>query len=270
MRLKINFLLQDKSFIPYNYNYQLHSAIYNTLNKAEPLFSDFLHNEGYHNDLRVFKFFTFSKLLLDNFTTIHKDQHGFRNVKKASLILSTNVDRIFENIVLGIFTDNILVLNFKTHTLKMMISEVEVLPEIEYQNRMTFSCLSPISMSTMQEIDGKLQQHFLDYMNPEERDHFKINLYNNLCQKYKTIFSENWNQPILFNFSFDPNYIVKAGGRISKLIHFKNNEKIKCFEGPFTIETYPELIKIGYECGFGDKNSAGMGCVDLLRRQDEK
>jgi len=269
MRLKINLIFQEKAAIPYNYNYQLHSAIYNTLYKAEPFFSDFLHNEGFHNDLRVFKFFTFSKLLFKKFSNIKKDTYGFKDVERISLILSTNVDKIFENIVLGIFSDKTLFLKFKTHSIKMFVNEVEVLPEIEYSNKMSFSCLSPISMSTMQEINGKLKQHFLDYMNPDEREHFKINIFNNLCQKYNTIFSEQWNKPKIFSFSFDPNYIVKSGGKISKLIHFKDNEKIKCFEAPFTIETYPELIKIGYECGFGDKNSAGLGCVDILRRYDD-
>ncbi|MCK5721394.1 MAG: hypothetical protein KAI84_02580, partial [Gammaproteobacteria bacterium] len=55
---------------------------------------------------------------------------------------------------------------------------------------------------------------------------------------------------------------------ISKLIHFKidNNirTKIKGFEAPFRIVADPELIGIGYDVGFGNDNSAGMGCVELI------
>ncbi|MEA3414942.1 MAG: CRISPR-associated endoribonuclease Cas6, partial [Thermodesulfobacteriota bacterium] len=54
--------------------------------------------------------------------------------------------------------------------------------------------------------------------------------------------------------------------KISKLFHFKkidNNvkTKIKGFEAPFKIVADYRLIKIGYDAGFGNDNSAGMGCV---------
>lgn len=57
--------------------------------------------------------------------------------------------------------------------------------------------------------------------------------------------------------------------KISKLFHFKkidNNvkTKIKGFEAPFKIVADYRLIKIGYDAGFGNDNSAGMGCVDKL------
>ena len=62
-------------------------------------------------------------------------------------------------------------------------------------------------------------------------------------------------------------------GRISKLIHFKktdNNVKIKGFEAPFRITADPGLIGIGYDCGFGNDNSAGMGCVGGTRELNIK
>ncbi|MBN2244972.1 MAG: CRISPR-associated endoribonuclease Cas6, partial [Candidatus Aminicenantes bacterium] len=40
---------------------------------------------------------------------------------------------------------------------------------------------------------------------------------------------------------------------------------IKAFEAPFIIRANPELIKIGYQCGFGEKNSAGFGCVEIIK-----
>jgi CRISPR-associated endoribonuclease Cas6 len=60
-------------------------------------------------------------------------------------------------------------------------------------------------------------------------------------------------------------------GKISKLIHFKkidNNirTKIKGFEAPFKIVADSELIRIGYQAGFGNDNSAGMGCVGKLEQ----
>ena len=63
-------------------------------------------------------------------------------------------------------------------------------------------------------------------------------------------------------------------GKISKLIHFKKIDKniktkIKGFEAPFKIIANPELIKVGYDCGFGNDNSAGLGCVEIIINADK-
>ena len=102
-------------------------------------------------------------------------------------------------------------------------------------------------------------------MIPEERNHFIDNLKKNLTNKYETINNikyQSLNYP--FNFNFDIDYITKRKGNISKLMEFKNKIKIKAMEAPFSIEADPELIKIAYECGWGEKNSAGFGCVEQI------
>jgi CRISPR-associated endoribonuclease Cas6 len=54
-----------------------------------------------------------------------------------------------------------------------------------------------------------------------------------------------------------------------RLSHFKKIDKnittkIKGFEAPFKINADPELIKIGYDCGFGNGGSMGLGCVEII------
>ncbi len=49
-------------------------------------------------------------------------------------------------------------------------------------------------------------------------------------------------------------------------MEFKNQIKIKAMEAPFFIEADSDLIRLGYECGWGEKNSAGFGCVDVLQQ----
>jgi CRISPR-associated endoribonuclease Cas6 len=47
----------------------------------------------------------------------------------------------------------------------------------------------------------------------------------------------------------------------------KNHEhpiEIIANEIPFTLSGNSELIKVGYECGFGEKNSTGFGMVELF------
>ena len=48
----------------------------------------------------------------------------------------------------------------------------------------------------------------------------------------------------------------------TRLVDYKGI-KIRGIMCPFRVSGNPALIQIGYECGFGDKNSAGFGMVEI-------
>jgi len=62
-------------------------------------------------------------------------------------------------------------------------------------------------------------------------------------------------------------YFQRRQGRVSKLLHIKEGAaeetKIKAFAMPFAIRGNPELTKVAWECGLGDKNSLGLGMIDV-------
>lgn len=271
MRVKITAATPKPAHIPFNYNYALHSAVYNLIEKSSPRYSQYLHDKGFINKAqnKRFKLFTFSKLF---FTPAKISTNGFKHVKQISFIFSTPIEQSFEHLILGLFSDQTFFLNVSGKKINFSVTQVETLPEPEFSNSANFICLSPIAVSTLRERqNGTTEQHYLDYMIPEERQHFIENMQKNLINKYQTFYNKNYtNNDHEFKFSFDVNYIAKRQGKISKLIHFKkiNNNittKIKAFEAPFTITADPKLIKIGYECGFGNDNSAGIGCVKFYR-----
>ena len=66
--------------------------------------------------------------------------------------------------------------------------------------------------------------------------------------------------------TFDQRYIDKREGRVTRLVDYKGI-KIRGVISPFHVIGTPELIRIGYECGFGDKNSAGFGMADVSRKR---
>lgn len=135
---------------------------------------------------------------------------------------------------------------------------------------MKFLTLSPIVTAITNEHYGRSVQHFLDYMNPEERGKYVSNIVQNLLRKYKLVYKKDYAGSREFDFSFDVDYIVKRQGKIKKNIRFKKDYKtgkysrIVGMEAPFTIKADVELIKIGYQCGFGEKNSAGFGMVEKI------
>ena len=274
MRVKITALTESPAAIPFNYNYALHSAIYGLIEKSSGEYSEYLHDKGFINDTinKRFKLFTFSKLF---FTPTKIQKAGFSRVKEISFIFSTPIEQSYEHLILGLFSDQTFHLNFFNEKINFSVTRVESMPEPQFDSECKFLCLSPIAVSTQREkANGRLEQHYLDYMNPEEREHFIENIKKNLINKYQTFYKTDYvDHEHEFKFSFDVNYIAKRQGKISKLIHFKKIDKniktkIKGFEAPFTVVADPALIEIGYDVGFGNDNSAGMGCVKIIINAD--
>lgn len=265
MRIKISAISREPVFFPYNYHYALHSALYALIQESSSVYSEFLHDKGYVKDGidKLFKLFTFSKL---SFVPKNRRTGGFHGVTGIHFIFSTIMEKSMKHLILGIFSDKKMMLHLNGQNLCFEISNVDMLEDLGFSSNERFICLSPITVSTlMLNEKEKKVQHFLDYMVPGERDHFIGNLKKNLINKYETINSTPYrNHDLPFDFSFETDYIVRKNGRISKLIEFKNKIKVKAMEAPFSIEADPELIKIGYECGWGEKNSAGFGCVELM------
>jgi len=267
MRLKITASTNKKMLIPFNYQYVLQAAIYNLIENASAEYSDFLHNTGFIDGNKHHKLFTFSKLIFSHYG---KHRSGFSNVSEFVFYFSTPIEKSYENLVLGIFTNQKMRLKFLGKKYELEIILVETLPEINYKKTMKMVCLSPIAISTGETSEYYHKQHFADYMDSKERNIFIFNLKNNLLAKYNLVHHKEFAGNTDFEFSFDPNYIINKKGKISKLITFKDNIKIKAMEAPFKITAEPELIKIGYECGFGEKNSGGFGMAKVIENENEK
>ena len=258
MRLKVNAVISKKCFIPFNYQFQLHSAIYNLIRKSSDKYSKFLHDTGFIDENKHLKLFVFSKLLFKN---AKRTTGGFNQVKQITLLFSTPIPKSFEHLVLGIFSDQEMVLNVASRKNVFNIEFVETLPEPVFKFEMKFTCLSPIAVAgSSEEYSGK---HYFDYLIPEEREQYIAGVKNNLLRKYRIIHGQDYAGDDDFVFSFDPTYIAKRQGKIRKNILFKDS-RIVGMEAPFTIKTNPELTKIGYDCGFGSENSAGFGMANYI------
>ncbi|MDD5766546.1 MAG: CRISPR-associated endoribonuclease Cas6 [Candidatus Marinimicrobia bacterium] len=285
MRIKINASTAKPIFIPFNYQYQLSAAIYNLLAKSSGEYAQFLHDSGFMlketpqkasddettektNIVKIFKLFTFSKL---RFSTFKMNRNGFDDVHNIEFIFSTPIPNSFRHLVFGVFSDQIINLNFFGQNSAFHVDHVESLIEPIFISTHSFTCLSPITVSTSRTTPfGKREQHFLDYLQPEERVKFEENIQKNLIRKYKVLTGKSIRPSKKFTFAFDMDYIIRKQGMISKLIHFKDDIKIKAFESPFTIKAKPELIQTGYTCGFGEKNSDGFGCAEMINKDTER
>lgn len=250
MRVQILADVGNGITLPINYNYILVGTIYRFLAESNPEYADFLHDEGYHAAEKRFKLFTFSQLMAEQRRIVGEQIHFSSTL---TWFVSSPVERFLSH-----FADTLLTegrLSFGGHQLKIMDVTIPRVPR--FQPDMRFRCLSPIVMSTVRERDGKQGMHYCLPDDPELSDLIR----QNLLRKHKAIHGRTPQDDAL-TFRFDERYISRKQGRVTRLVDFKGI-KIRGILCPFRVSGSRALIEVGYECGFGDKNSAGFGMVGV-------
>ena len=263
MRLKLTLRQQRPvEWIPYNYGYYLAATIYNTLSQSSSDFATRLHDQGYAPEgaRQKFKYFTFSNLQIPVRT---KEQGQIVSRSRAvTLYLSSPKEDFLQHLIIGLFADGPL----RIHNALFDKQSIESLPEPEWSESMTFSMLSPLAVSAYR--DPSMGMNTKEYLRYDDGRLPGI-LMHNLQAKYRGIYG---NEPpesrIPFSITFESGYLKRMqdkGRGVGKLITIKDvNERetrVKAIECPFTVTGHPELIKVGYECGFGANNSMGFGMV---------
>ena len=257
MRIKITCDIGEGIRLPINYNYFLSGVIYQFLRESDPEYAQFLHQDGYEVENRHFKLFTFSQLMAKR-REIQGDQIRFRS--PLTWYVSSSQEPFLENFAATLMGSGIL--HIERHRLR--VRDVEVLRQPRFGRQMSFRCLSPITMSTKRERDDQLVTHYCLPDDPQ----FSELVRQNLIRKYEAAYQQPPTEES-FAMTFDQTYIDKRKGRVTRLVDYKG-VKIRGIVAPFHVIGSPELIRVGYECGFGDKNSAGFGMAELATKNIRK
>ena len=236
--------------MPINYNHLLVGVIYRFLAESNPEYAGFLHDEGYHVAEKRFKLFTFSQLMAER-RQIAGDQIHFRST--LTWFVSSPIEQFLSHFADTLLTEGRLTLG--KHTLK--IRDVTIPRAPRFHPEMEFRCLSPIVMSAVREHKGQRGTHYCLPDDPELSELIR----KNLIRKHEAIHGHSPHDGTL-SFSFDERYIRRKQGRVTRLVDFKGI-KIRGILCPFHVSGSVALIQTGYECGFGDKNSAGFGMVGV-------
>ena len=254
MRIKITCDIGEGFHLPINYNYFLTSVIYQFLRESDPEYAHFLHQDGYELENRRFKLFTFSQLMAKQ-REIRGEQIHFRS--PLTWYVSSSQEQFLANFAAALMQTGIL--QIEQHRLR--VQDVEVLRQPRFGPQMTFRCFSSITMSTKRERADQLVTH---YCQPEDPQFSEL-IRQNLIRKYEAVYRHPPTEKS-FAMTFDQAYIDKKEGRVTRLIDYKGT-KIRGILAPFHVIGAPRLIHIGYECGFGDKNSMGFGMVEVARKK---
>lgn len=243
---------QPRAALPLNLNHALASLIYRILGQASAEFATHLHDEGFADvteEGRRFKLFTFSRL---EFRRSHLS--GGRLILDDPLIrlqLSSPVSDFVEYFVTGLFQCE----EFHLTGTPFMLTEAETLPQPDFSVTRNFRALSPITETTRDE------QNRIRYLSPD--DDWSEIMQRNLLRKYRALHGHDPAETEL-RWQWDQDYLqkVEAQGKRASVLVDINGIKVRGWLAPFRVESSQELIALGYEAGFGSRNSMGFGMAE--------
>lgn len=247
MRVKLILEARDNNAtLPLNTNHKIAALIYKTIGKGSETFAEKLHEKGFGDETKVFKLFTFSRLQFRRNKVI-----GDKIVlldPTVSLFISSPVNEFIEHFVSGLFRSK----KFHIGDAEFTLTGVESVEQPNFNKITKFKAISPITESVKDDL-GRTRYLTLD-------DEWSEIIRNNLMGKYRAL---HGSEPSDTNFSWawDQEYLQKIKDqrkRASVLIDI-NGTKVRGWLAPFEVEGSKELIELGYEAGFGNKNSMGFG-----------
>ncbi|KAF5064223.1 CRISPR associated protein Cas6 [anaerobic digester metagenome] len=262
--LTIKTVKTSGNIIPVNYSYPLSAWIYQTIASGNHKFASFLHDSGFKTGVKHYKLFCFSQLLFP--------AKGFK-VEGDRLCILKNECRLeisfmaplaLETFIAGLFKGQKFSLGDNASRTDLRIESVEILPDPEFISPLQFKCISPVLVSKERQ-----NSRNAEYLSPDHPDFNKI-FFDNLINKYTAALAygfieacpDSRNEDTLCKFSL-------LNTPKSHLITIKSGTpqetRIKAYSFDFEISAPSDLIRTGYVAGFGEKNSLGLGCVQLVK-----
>lgn len=258
MRLLLNISLGKNRVLPINYPYYLGAWLYHTLRRADADFASFLHEKGFSSSDKTYKLMTFGPLQI----------YPYQIDRQAATIESLNgrltwelrfyVPLAGEDFIRGLFLNRSFTLGNSDHTVEGEVTTAELLPEPVYSPVMQYRLVSPTCIS----YQGP-QDKYPQYLSPEHPMYTGL-LLQNLLRKAQAALSAGHaagmtsDQPPVFRLLDTPRpklLTVKAGR--------PDETRVRGFLYSFEFEAPKDLQRVGFLCGFGEKNaSLGMGVAE--------
>ena len=263
MRFKITLQLQPEAMgraMPINYQYPLQAAIYHTLAKSNRAYATWLHENGFRQEGKRFKLFTFSNLIVPQYGI---DRQRERLIVKSDLVtfyISFLPERSTQQFIQGLFMQQELQIADYISGVQFLVREIQLMPPLDYHADMTFSTLSPVCISLRNE------QGHMDYLSPSD-PRYELGILTGLLSRYDAINGHP--------FSGTPHCRLQLLGEPkSALIRIKagtpNETRVRGFRYRFRIDLPADLMHIAYESGLGEKGSMGFGMIEVIDTENHE
>jgi len=242
MRISLELYSEKKLLLPVHYNYIIQGFIYKNITDS---LRKFLHNKGFMFEKRSFKMFTFSRLQ-GKYELLY-DKLSF--LPPVYLTISSPYDKFLNELANSMLKKN----NLSINGSEIIIKSIKVHMSNKFKNKMEIVTLTPIVVySTLIKKNGSKKTY---YYSPYE-DEFSELISKNLEKKFSAFYGEK-----LTGGNLNLEVIRKPK---EKIVKYKGTI-IKGWMGEFKIKGNKKIIKLGYDCGIGCKNSQGFGMIEVAR-----
>lgn len=260
MRFKIHLRKEGgRGYLPINYQYELSSAIYKTIDRSNNGFSQFLHDQGYIVQGKQFRLFTFSRLIFENFKVIKEAGRIEHSGESAAFEICFLVDQAAEEFIKGLFMDQVFVLGDRISRVSYVISSIVAVSPPLFKEKRQYRCLSPIFIKKKRADGGE------DYLHPEDKEYGALMVQNLLSKSeafQKTFSGVEYEKEIIPDFDFKViGKVYKNGVKIKQLT--EQETMLIGYMYEFELKAPVEFHEIGYYAGFGQLGSQGFGCVGV-------
>lgn len=260
MRLLIKLLpLNEPASLPLD-NYPLAALIYQSVWAAAPDYAEFLHEEGYpvqsdsedsvssRQEHKRFKLFVFSRAEQPG-KRIANGRQWFNSLRPIEWRVASPIAGQMELLASGLIAQEMVRVGDKTSVCDFGVSEIVEIPPPAITRRMKFKTISPLFVAVDEtRPDGsRTKQHLR-----AEDSRFAERIRMNLLRKYQALTGvEAADAELEFRFDGHPK---------AQLVQYKGTHH-HSYMGEFTVVGSEDLIRLGWECGFGEANSKGFGMV---------
>jgi CRISPR-associated endoribonuclease Cas6 len=262
MRFKLKLTTEKKNnnlLLPINYQYGLSSFIYRTFNHGNKDLAGWLHNRGFIVENKAFKLFTFSPLKIKNFKRY--DDRLIVLDDQVELMISFYPFELTESFIFGAFSHQNFRLGDKKSSVQFNIQQIERLPDPAFKDTMEFKAISPVVVTAKKDRESK----YVTYLSPGDQG-YGNKLKENLLNKYAAYCSYHEKELDIEDMS-KYKYELITDKPKSKLITIKagtrEESKIRGFLYTLRLTAPLPLLKTAYYAGLGEKNSLGMGCLEV-------
>jgi CRISPR-associated endoribonuclease Cas6 len=258
MIFEFTFSAKIGDLLPINYQYELGSWVYRTLNQGDEGYAQFLHADGYGWEGKKYKLFTFGQLKPEKYEIGGDRMKILSPVVKG--IFSFYTESGSENMIRGLFEQNRLSLGDRKSQVNWPVRNVEVLPNPIQGSKALFKCLSPLVVSEVRLQNGKKMSQ---YLSPQDEG-YAVRFLDNLAHKYQAARPQT---PLPDTKEWSLKVLSQAPkSKLSKLKADTPQETlIRGYLFDFELSAPAEVLRFGQEAGFGEKNSMGFGCCQVLK-----
>jgi CRISPR-associated endoribonuclease Cas6 len=250
MRIAVNFALEKDLLLPWSYIDWLRGLLYGAMDRGIPQIAQLVHDQGFLAGGKQYKLIVFSLLHPQRYETTSQ---GLRVAGGLRWEVSSPLEPLIEAVTLGLLSEP----EARLGKERVYIAQVRVLPPPPFKHQMIFTTLSPICVSTGERDEhGKFQKRFLS---PDDPDFGRV-LNENLKRKAEVVSGTAVAGDVTF---------TRLGQPRSKLLTV-NDTQIRGWLMTFRVEGPAELLRVGYEAGFGERNAQGFGMVRVDRGNREK